>query len=62
MVVAIIVILAGVMAINISAYVQRAKNASNEESEMRSSFIGVVSASESKLENYGFGGRSNASV
>lgn len=54
LVVAVIVVLAGVMTLNIVAYVQRARNAENMESEGRSSAIGMIESNESHLANLGF--------
>lgn len=54
MVVALIVILAGVMVLNISTYVRRAKNASSLESSERTSAVGMISESEMHLSALGF--------
>lgn len=54
MVVFLIVILAGVMVLNISTYIQRAENASNDEVSRRESYMGIVSESELHLSQLGF--------
>lgn len=58
-VVAIIVILAGVMILNISAIVSKAKKASSLEESQRASAGGMVSSQEAHLSELGFGGTSD---
>ncbi len=53
-VIAIIVILAGVIAINIGTYIQRARNKSASGDELRSSVIVNISDSETRLSALGF--------
>ena len=53
-VIAIIVILAGVIAINIGTYVRRARNKSASGDELRESVIVNISASEDQMNALGF--------
>ncbi|MCQ2516501.1 MAG: prepilin-type N-terminal cleavage/methylation domain-containing protein [Saccharofermentans sp.] len=54
MVVAIIVILAGVMALNISSYISKANSASALEESIRSSNEGLVQSYEDHMAELGF--------
>ena len=57
MVIAIIVILAGVTALSISAYIRRAENASSSVSlAVDASVRNNIDEREGKLSDYGFGG------
>ena len=54
LVVAIIVILAGVLVMNVSSYIQRAKNGSSEVDEGVSSYKGKVQSLEGQISGYKF--------
>lgn len=54
LVIAIIVILAGVLVLNISTYIQRAKNADKEVDEGVSSYKGKVQSLEGDITGYKF--------
>ena len=57
LVVAIIVILAGVLALNISGYINRAKNARSNVDSGVSSYQGKVQGLEKSVAGYGFGNK-----
>ena len=56
LVIAIIVILASVVAINVGSYITRSQRAKNEKSEEVSTLKSGISVQESFLGSYGFGG------
>lgn len=62
LVVAIIVILAGVLALNISGYIDRAKNADKAVESGMNSYSGKITGLENSVAGYGFGNKPATSV